>query len=628
MTSHYHRLGRRMRALLGWSAGVLLAASIGSATRAHAACVWTGSGGERVGPFLTEWVSEHGGGALALWNVEIADDTARLELRTAAAGTVRITLTLGDDCAPPRAALVSGGQANAFPTGADLEALAHGFPAERRRPRSDRTPPGPWPLRLPFVLVALLAAAVASARDNARTRAATTLLVIVLVGLAAWPLLFHPLDTDAPVIRAAATATDIFGDQFHPFLPFLLGRPTTWWSIEPWALRLVPLFFLALEAVLAVAAARRDGGGVAGVLAGIWFACEVRRRHGLMDLSDWDIAGAFLMMLLLTLQRPWARGWVGTALLAVLMCAGVASSWLMIVPDGVLVGCAAVEVLRRRWRLEHALLLAATFGGLALEALRVFGAGSQVAAEISTSTLWEQMYAELPLARTTAMALPLILGSIWLLRQQGRVAPRFVLLCLLALPTAVVVAHRNSHVAGGYYIGLVTPLLLYAAAVGTVHAAAVLIRGWDRVQVRPAVTVGLIAATVFSSAPGSSASAVEYLQPIALETRADNLPIHTNRPDLARVLAYERARAGAERLSLKRALWGSRDLRLRLSILAPGACPPDGDESGFYAALSFPTAAQRECFAALGSRCRDIGPPRDRLDDDWLVLRCEGIAPK
>src|SRR5204862_5729493 len=132
------------------------------------------------------------------------------------------------------------------------------------------------------------------------TRAAITLLVIVLVGLAAWPVLIHPLDTGAPVIRAAAAATDIFGDRFHPFLPFLLFRPTTWWSIEPWALRLVPLIFLALE----------------GVLAGIWFACEVRRRHGLADLSDWDVAGAFLMMLLLVLQRAWARSGAGTVLLA------------------------------------------------------------------------------------------------------------------------------------------------------------------------------------------------------------------------------------------------------------------------------------------------------------------------
>lgn len=605
---------------------MLLAAPIAFTPPARAACVWTGSGGERVGPFLTEWVGEHGGGALAFWNVEVAGETARLELQTATAGTVHITLTLGDDCAPPRAALVSGGHANGFPTAADLETLARGFPAERRRPRADHTLPGPWPLRVPFVLVALLAAGAASARDDRLTRAAITLLVIVLVGLAAWPVLIHPLDTGAPVIRAAAAATDIFGDRFHPFLPFLLFRPTTWWSIEPWALRLVPLIFLALEGVLAVAAARYDGDGVAGVLAGIWFACEVRRRHGLADLSDWDVAGAFLMMLLLVLQRPWARSGAGTVLLAVLMCAGMASSWLMIVPDGVLVGCVGIDVLRRRWRLAPALLLAAIFVGLAIQALRIFGAGSPGA--ISDSTLWEQMYSELPLARSAAMALPLILGAIWLLRQQARIAPRFVLLCLLAVPTAVVVAHRYSYVAGGYYIGLVTPLLVYVAGVGTVRAAAVLTRRWNRVPVRLAVTVGVLAVTVFPSAPGPSASAVDYLRAIALETRADDLRIHTNRTDLACLLTYERARAGVERFTLKRALWGSRDLHGRLSILAPGACPPAGDGPGFYAALSFPTAAQRECLAALGRRCRDIGPPRDRLDDDWFVLRCERSAPK
>src|SRR5438552_7493570 len=260
--------------------------------------------------------------------------------------------------------------------------------------------------------------------DDRLTRAAITLLVIVLVGLAAWPVLIHPLDTGAPVIRAAAAATDIFGDRFHPFLPFLLFRPTTWWSIEPWALRLVPLIFLALEGVLAVAAARYAGDGVAGVLAGIWFACEVRRRHGLADLSDWDVAGAFLMMLLLVLQRPWARSGAGTVLLPVLMCAGMASSWLMIVPDGVLVGCVGIDVLRRRWRLAPALLLAAIFVGLAIQALRIFVAGSPGA--ISDSTLWEQMYSELPLARSAAMALPLILAALSPLRPQARLPPRFL----------------------------------------------------------------------------------------------------------------------------------------------------------------------------------------------------------
>ena len=40
--------------------------------------------------------------------------------------------------------------------------------------------------------------------------------------------------------------------------------------------------------VAAAGQAHHDGGRLAGILAGMWFACEVRRRHGLFDLADWD----------------------------------------------------------------------------------------------------------------------------------------------------------------------------------------------------------------------------------------------------------------------------------------------------------------------------------------------------
>ena len=84
-----------------------------------------------------------------------------------------------------------------------------------------------------------------------------------------------------------------------------------WFSLEPWALRLVPLVFLCAETLLTMLAATRDGGNLAGPLAAVWFACEIRRRHGLYDLSDWDVAGTFLMGLLLILQRRQALGWRG-----------------------------------------------------------------------------------------------------------------------------------------------------------------------------------------------------------------------------------------------------------------------------------------------------------------------------
>jgi hypothetical protein len=360
------RVGR----IAGWSAVAMLLAVHG----APAACVWTGGDSGAAGRFLQDWTATRGH-TLRQWGVDLSDEVARVELNTDA-GIIRVTVTLGDDCtAPPTAALQSSRQGNGFPSDADLVALAVGFPADRRDLGVEETPrkSATGPLSGPYAILALIAgAAMAAAPRQRAAREVSAMAVVAMVGVAAWPLLSQPFQTDAPIIRAAAAATNIFGDAFHPFLPFALNRPTTWFSIQPWALRLVPLAFLGLETLLLMLAAARSGGGVAGALAGIWFACEVRRRHGLWDLSDWDFAGTFLMAMLLVLQRPWASAWRGTLLLAVLMAAGVASSWLMIIPAGILLGSIGIEVLRRRWAILPAVLLGAVFAALAFLTLRVF----------------------------------------------------------------------------------------------------------------------------------------------------------------------------------------------------------------------------------------------------------------
>ena len=118
------------------------------------------------------------------------------------------------------------------------------------------------------------------------------------------------------------------------------------------------------------------------------------------------------------------------------------------------------------------------------------------------------MFDELPVAREWAMALPLALGIGWLLLRVDRVAPRFVATCVILVPVAVVVAHQKSHVAGGYYIGLVTPLLLYAAAVATVRLArrlATKLPWGDATVTRVAATLALVVATVVRSPPASAA---------------------------------------------------------------------------------------------------------------------------
>jgi hypothetical protein len=613
-----------MRRLLGLS--LFLLGGVAAASPAGAVCVWTGGGGEQVGPFLQRWVADYGGGALANWDVQIDNQVAEVEVQSPA-GSARVSLTLGDDCEPPpHAQVIASAPAGGFPGGTALAALEHGFPAERRALAT-----GPRSLQVPFLcIVLLLGLLVAFAPGGRIGLVATCVLLPIAVGIAAWPMLFRTLDTDAQVIRAAAAATNIFGDPFHPFLPFLLNRPATWFSLEPCVLRLVPLAFLAIETVLLALAARRDGGGVAGALAGIWFACEVRRRHGMWDLSDWDIAGTFLLVLLLALQARWMRGWLGALVLIGFLGAGVASSWLMIVPGGVLLGSIGIEVLRRRWTILPALLIAAAFAELAYLALHVFSAGSAVAAEITSSTLWEQMFAELPTARTALMALPLALGIAWLVQHLDRVAPRFVAVCLLMVPAAVVVAHRKSHVAGGYYIGLVTPLLLYAAAVGTVQVAATLIRNWQdgagrAVAVRAALVLALLFATL-RHAPGQTGPVIEYLRPLAQLTRDDDLAVHTNRADLPRLLAYERARTGGDPLTVALALTGPPDILSRLVVVGADACPePPADGHGFYVALFNLSNAQRRCVENIAARCRDLAP-EDGGRDGWVLLRCAETA--
>ncbi len=611
-------VGRAMRIVVAGALGILLAAGV-----AQARCAWTGGGSEAVGRFLHEWVEQRGG-TLARWDVGISDDVARIELRTGG-GTVRIAVTLGSDCAqPPTAVVDTARQDGGFPTTADIDALAAGFPADRQGGPGPAPPPSKTgPLAVPFTLIAILAVTVAAATPQRRaTRAVTCALVLALIGIAAWPLLFQSIGTDAPVQRAAAAASDVFGDMFHPFLPFALSRPITWWSIEPWALRLVPLAFLGIETVLLMFAAARDGGNVAAALAGIWFACEVRRRHGIWDVSDWDVAGTFLMAMLLTLPQPWARGWRGALFLALLMSAGVASSWLMTVPAGVLLGSVGIEVMRRRWPILPALLLGVVFAGLAILTMQTFSTGSQVGAEIDAATLWSDMYQELPVGREVVMAIPLALGIGWLLLHLDRVAPRFVAVCLVVVPVAVIIAHAKSHVAGGYYIGLATPLLLYASAVAIVQTAAGLasLPGGANVAARIAAAVALVSMTVVRSAPGGAPPIVEYLTRLAHETRADDWPIYTNRADVLRLLAYERARTGEGPLTMDTAMFGPADLRSRL--ITPGVCPPPQPvgERGFYVALAHPDAEQRRCLDELMPRCRDLGP--GPYAGDWIVLRC------
>ena len=84
-------------------------------------------------------------------------------------------------------------------------------------------------------------------------------------------------------------------------------------------------------------------------------------------------------------------------------------------------------------------------------------------------------------------------------------------------------------------------------------------------------------------------------------------------------MAFERALAGADALTMESAAFGPADLRGR--VTHTGVCPPPAstDGRGAYAAISYPSPEQRPCLEALARRCRNLGAADAH---DWVLLRC------
>ncbi len=632
---------RWLVAALAVCIGAGLAWTSSDASRPGADCVWaSGADTAQVQRFFQDWLAQSHAPALTGWNVSLEQRTAQIELATEA-GQYRIALALAPQCSEtPEARLLRPERTVGFPTAKDLHVLAAGFPAPKLQLSNGAARSASVTAAL-FIIIAFFGLGLVLSSPppgTARGTASDAAWVLFLVGLAAWPILFAPFDTDAPALRAAFAAVDVFGDWNHPFLPYLLNRPTTWFSLEPWALRLVPFAFLCTETALMMLAAHRDGGRLAAALAGTWFACEVRRRHGLSDLGDWDVAGTFLMALVLVVQRRQRLGWRDALVIGTLMVAAVMSSWLMVVVAGVLVGCLGIEAARGRMRAGPALAVGAVFVLLAARSLSVFAAGSGQAAIVTGGDLWRQMYEETPVGRSVAMALPVALGVTWLLMSWDRLSARFVALTLIAVPGAVVVAYQRSHVNGGYYVGLVTPMLAYVAAVGTARLLAALADRVARVgvlaampavgtAVRSAAVLVLALATVGRLAPGELGVGAAQLKILAHETRTDSLPIFTNSPDLPRLLAFERSRAGEGPMTDVIGQ-GPPDLESRVRLLEQDSCAPafDSVPTGFYLVYldSADHEVRRLCVEQLGSRCRELSPMTVGGRRTNWVLRCDG----
>jgi hypothetical protein len=598
-------------------------------------CVWSkGADAKVMGPYLKSWASRHGLGALGKWGVSIEPQQARISLTTDRPKGV-YSLRLSAECRHrPRVASLKVQGARPPPRAA-LEDLARTFPAPRKQlhpgwhGRSSERAPYSWA----FVLAALGLVLLAWGAEQLRApwrRVAFWLTVAGATGLlaaAAAPLFTIPFSCDTGFLRAAYAAENIFGDWNHPFLPYALNHLPTRFSLEPWALRIIPFGWLVAQTVVLMVVARRQGGLVAATLASTWLACEVRHRPGIDVLADWDLASAFLLGLVL-----WAHGaeppngedepnrrWIW---LAVLLLLGFYASYMMLVPITVLV---ALLWLDPQTRGRTAQVATGIWLLCAIKAVGVFRQGAALTPIVTSfDDLAHQMFLDLPLGRTEWMGIPLAAGLVWLVWGWRRLDRRLLLGTALAIPAATVVAWKWSHVNQGYYICLITPLLLLAAGVAVSRGGQRLHR-WTADRTHPLVgwtvvaagLTGLTLLTVYlAEVPAHKrfrSTGLANLPRFDRRVDGDDRPILTTTVHLGLYWSYDRARRGAKRPGRMLPGAGPPDVAHRLRQVLP-PCRPKG---------GWPAAGRRFYYVTEsgGTQHRPCMPPPSRYRCKRLYKR-------
>jgi len=565
-------------------------------------CVWSkGTDSKAMGRYLKGWARRHGLGAIRKWGVSLKPRQARITLSTERVEGV-VVLRLGSDCRRrPRVTTVAAQRGGRLPLAA-LEDLARTFPAPRKKVL-DVGPEDPWergPSSWAFALVALGLVLLAWGAQRLRLtwrRVAFGLIAAGVSGLCAVavaPLFSAPFSGDAEILRTAYAAENIFGDWNHPFGQYALNHIPTRLSLEPWALRIVPFGYVIGQAILLMVVARRHGGLAAAALAGTWLACEVRRRQSINVLADWDLAGIFLLGLVLWAHtgatppgedRP-DRRWLW---LSLLLLGSFFASYMMFVPITVIV---ALVWLDPQTRGRTALVSTGVWLVCAIKALGVFRQGSELTAIVTRfDELTRQMYLELPISRSAWMGIPLTAGLVWLIWGWRRLDHRLVLGTTVAIPAATVVAWRWSHVNHGYYVCLLTPLLLLAGGVAVSRGGSQM-RQWLADRTHPAVGWTAVAAGL-ALLTLATVNLPEYprddrYRPTGLANLArfekrvsgDDLLILTNAEHLTLYWSYDRARRRAPRPGRMLSGKGPPDLSHRFRRVRPS----DRLERGWKAA--------------------------------------------
>lgn len=460
------------------SAGVLLPRD------ASSECAWRPPDSAEVGRAVESWYVDVAGSARnPAWALSAGGDTVAIKLGEGADVAV-VEVVLAADCTQSVSTTWSAGasrwfddeQAGRLVAGLGLESVVvkpGGADGDSRHSA------GPDPLKrlnpvdIALVVVALAALLLAFVRrrDGTGPLIVDTVLLAGMMLLAAWPVFPVPFSTDAEILRVAYAARDVFGDWNHPFLSYLLNRPVARLSSDPSILRVVPFCWALLETFLFSLAARKIAGRVAFVMVAIWMASSLRLTMGMIDLSDWNLAGIFLalMVLWVTGQGRQAPRLKYFPVAAALILAGCFSSYMMIVPSTILTAILVVDWRKGRSSVFGPVTAAGALLFAGIFVFDAFSSGATVRGGGFTQDLPGMLRAvfvsEPPFGLSIAM--PGLIAAGFLsgaLRRESK-AWWFCLATLLFSVGALALALVFSAINGAYYFGLFRGTCYLPAAV-------------------------------------------------------------------------------------------------------------------------------------------------------------------
>lgn len=353
----------------------------------------------------------------------------------------------------------------------------------------------------------LLVAAGAAGWPSGRFRLVVPLVLsLVVILLSALPVFFVPFSFDAQILRVAFAARDAGADWNHPFLSYLLNRPAALLSHDPVILRLVPFFWFAAEALASGLVAFRLAGRTAAAITVVWMAISVRFSMGMVDLSDWNLAGFFLALMLLraTPAGPFSGGFRYVPVGALLILGGCFSSHMMVVPSVVMLAWELRRSATGRQSLWHAgaaVVAMAVALYFFLDVVSIGRMAPKLGFAVDFVPVVSDMFLVSPPFGLSPLIPALAAGGLVLMPGPGTRSSWLFLAATVILGLfAVLAGMALAAINGGYYFGLMKGPVFVAAAACVAWAARLPASLLSRIGLSKRVSSAVAAAVVLALA--------------------------------------------------------------------------------------------------------------------------------